>query len=102
MKGLHFSKREESLQKPLFLGFVSGEDGKQGLRGTVVDRSISQIKNAAISGFVSGMSQLAQAAINAKYYPGCYDYNCNDRDFDCSILAEGTISGASWRSRSSL
>ena len=37
-------------------GFVSGEDGKYGVRGTVIDKSGKMIGNAAVSGFFSGVS----------------------------------------------
>lgn len=45
------------------VGFVSGEDGKFGLRGTVIDRSGKIIKNAAASGFLGGIGQVLQAAV---------------------------------------
>ncbi len=47
-------------------GFVSGEDGKYGVRGVVADRSGKLIKSAAISGFLGGASQFLQATINAQ------------------------------------
>lgn len=75
-------------------GFVSGEDGKYGLRGCVVDRSEKQVKNAALSGFFSGVSQLAQSAIDAKYSYGCCNEG-NNRTFDTHILDEAALSGTS-------
>lgn len=38
-------------------GYVTGEDGKYGVRGIVVDRSIDMVENAALSGFFSGVNQ---------------------------------------------
>ncbi len=78
-------------------GFVSGEDGKYGLRGVVVDRSEKQISNAALSGFFSGVSQLAQAAIDAKY-AGYYYGGCDDGGNKCldpNLLGEAALSGTS-------
>lgn len=73
-------------------GFISGEDGKYGVRGIVVDRSEKQVKNAALSGFFSGVSQLAQSAIDAKYRGYCdSDY----RHFDTNLLGEAALSGTS-------
>lgn len=57
-------------------GYVSGEDGKYGVRGCVIDKSSKIIGNAAISGIFSGASQYLQAVIRSKYcgygaYGGC-------------------------------
>lgn len=45
-------------------GFVSGEDGKEGLRGVVVDRSGSIITRAAFASFLQGVGQSVQATLN--------------------------------------
>ncbi|MGE3556310.1 MAG: TraB/VirB10 family protein [Candidatus Obscuribacterales bacterium] len=47
-------------------GYVSGEDGRYGVRGTVVDKSGKLVASAATSGFVSGASQAIQAAFQPK------------------------------------
>jgi len=47
-------------------GFVSGEDGKYGVRGVVVDRSSKLIASAAVAGFMDGINQYLQATINAQ------------------------------------
>ncbi len=56
-------------------GYVSGEDGKYGVRGTVIDKSIKMVGNAALSGFFSGVSEYLQATVLAKscggYGPAC-------------------------------
>lgn len=44
-------------------GYVSGEDGKYGLRGTVADKSEKIIANAAISGFFGEASQVLHSAV---------------------------------------
>jgi len=43
-------------------GYVSGEDGKYGVRGIVVDKSCKAVANAAASGFLAGVSQTLQSA----------------------------------------
>jgi len=45
-------------------GFVSGEDGKEGLRGVVVDRSGAIISRAAFASFLQGVGQSIQATLN--------------------------------------
>lgn len=43
-------------------GYVTGEDGKYGVRGIVVDKSINMVGNAALSGFFSGVNQYLTAS----------------------------------------
>jgi conjugal transfer pilus assembly protein TraB len=50
-------------------GYVSGEDGKYGLRGTVVDKSSQLIENALLTGFLSGASNFFESAATARLYP---------------------------------
>ena len=62
-------------------GYVSGEDGKYGLRGIVVDKSAQMIENALLSGFLSGTSSFFEASAMARLYPltglnGCAPEGC--------------------------
>ncbi len=68
-------------------GFVTGEDGKYGLRGTVVDKSVKAVGNAALSGICSGISSSLQTAVRAKYY------SVNETNVPFSPLACGTEGG---------
>jgi len=43
-------------------GYVAGEDGRAGLRGTVVDKAGPIVRNAAIGGFLGGISSLLGGA----------------------------------------
>ena len=45
-------------------GFVSGEDGKEGLRGVVCDRSGAIISRAAFASFLQGVGASVQATLN--------------------------------------
>lgn len=45
-------------------GFVSGEDGKEGVRGSVVDRSGSIILRAGAAAFLGGITDGIEAALN--------------------------------------
>lgn len=71
-------------------GYVTGEDGKYGLRGIVVDKSYKMVENAAISGLLSGVNQYLQASASKGtniYEPG---YNINGRD----LALQGGYQGA--------
>lgn len=57
-------------------GYVSGEDGKYGLRGTVVDKSCQLVENALFSGFLSGASNFFEAAATARLSPVLPFGNC--------------------------
>jgi len=89
-------------------GFITGEDGKNGLRGSVVDKSSKIVGNAAISGAFSGASQYLQAMIRSKYcgfggYYGCGPGNCAPCDqgagacypYGLDVAGEGAANGAS-------
>lgn len=85
-------------------GFISGEDGKNGVRGVVVDKSEKIVGNATISGIFSGASQYLQAMIRSKYcgfggYYGCGDSSPCDGKGSCypyglDVAGEGATSGA--------
>lgn len=57
-------------------GFVSGEDGKYGVRGCVVDKSGKMVGNAAMSGVFSGLNDYLQSCNNSnrECYCGKCDY----------------------------
>jgi conjugal transfer pilus assembly protein TraB len=69
-------------------GYVTGEDGKYGLKGVVVDKSYKMVENAAISGFFSGLNQYLQALASK---------NCNSCEPGYTIavsdLASSGVSG---------
>jgi len=44
-------------------GYITGEDGKYGVRGTVVDKSEKIIANAAVSGLFGEASEILQSAV---------------------------------------
>lgn len=44
-------------------GYATGEDGKYGIRGTVVDKSEKIVANAAVSGLFGEASDIIQAAV---------------------------------------
>lgn len=60
-------------------GYVSGEDGKYGMRGTVVDKSAFLVEQALLSGFLGGTSSLfeAFAAARLNTFSPCNGTNFN-------------------------
>lgn len=68
-------------------GFVTGEDGKYGVRGCVVDKSCKLVGNAALSGLFSGISSSLQSAVRAK------NYNVYENSPALSPLSIGTDGG---------
>lgn len=76
-------------------GYVTGEDGKYGVKGCVVDKSYKMVENAAISGLFNGVSQYLQATATRGccgiYEPGCCPINAYDL---ASTSATGCANGA--------
>lgn len=56
-------------------GFVSGEDGKFGVRGNVVDKSSKLVTNAAFSGFFGGVGQFLNTSMLSTLNNRCCDAN---------------------------
>lgn len=80
-------------------GYVSGEDGKYGLRGVVVDKSAHLIENALISGFFSGVSNFFEAAATARLFPltslnGCSPEGCQAPNWGQSMGQLGIAGGS--------
>lgn len=74
-------------------GYVTGEDGKYGIRGTVVDKSAKIMANAAISGIFAEGSQILQSALG-RYRIGNY-MNSNTNQSVGDPFIPGTLGGTS-------
>lgn len=84
-------------------GFITGEDGKYGVRGCVVDKSSQMVKNAALSGIISGANSFLSAYASrwtncgigcGPYYGGnCCDNECSTKDFTYGLAAQGGATG---------
>jgi len=72
------------------VGYVSGEDGKFGVQGTVIDRSVKIVKNAAASGFLSGVGQVLQSAVSKHPVDSFNTYSVGT-----DIAQRGTVNGTS-------
>lgn len=64
-------------------GYVSGNDGRFGLRGEVIDKSTKIVKNAAYSGVLSGTGQVLQSAVSKKSV-----------NYPTEVLTQGCATGA--------
>lgn len=73
------------------VGFVSGEDGKYGVRGVVVDRSDKMVKSAAVSGFFSGMSNVLSGLSDPLISCGFGEKRADD--WRVGALQEGGLRG---------
>jgi conjugal transfer pilus assembly protein TraB len=72
------------------VGYVSGEDGKFGVRGTVIDRSAKIVKNAAASGFLGGIGQVLQASVTRNSVDSWNTYSIGK-----NAAAKGAANGTS-------
>lgn len=74
-------------------GYVSGEDGRYGVRGSVVDKAGKLLTNAALSGVMSGVNQFLQATVNAQNIRNATKGLPNDLRWD--LIKESGLSGCS-------
>ena len=72
-------------------GYVTGEDGKYGIRGVIVDKAGTMVANAAVSGFFSGISQFFQTSISSQNIKNATDGLPNNFDWD--ILKNSSLQG---------
>ncbi|MFI5342788.1 MAG: TraB/VirB10 family protein [Chlamydiales bacterium] len=83
------NKQGEAVETEV-VGYVSGEDGKFGLQGVVVDRSVKIVKNAAASGFLAGVGQTLQAAVSRQPVDSFNTYSVGT-----DIAQQGAVRGTS-------
>ena len=74
-------------------GYVTGEDGKYGVRGTVVDKSGKIMANAAFSGLFAEGSQVLQSAVGRYRIDNYLSTNTNQAIND--PMVPGALSGTS-------
>jgi len=80
-RGGSFSETELS-------AYVSGEDGREGMRGVVVDRSGQIVARAAFAAFLQGVGSGAEAALNAKAFE-----NLAEKHPNLEMLRYGPLQG---------
>lgn len=74
-------------------GYITGHDGKYGVRGAIVDKSGKVIQNAAVSGFFSGVNQVLQRSNETNISYG----NPDQGNFAAAgnVLRYGSMNGVS-------
>lgn len=81
-------ERDGSFVETELSAYVSGEDGREGMRGVVVDRSGQIVARAAFAAFLQGAGQGAEAALNAKAFE-----KMADKYSSLEMLRYGPIQG---------
>lgn len=76
-------------------GYVAGEDGRAGIRGTVVDRAGESMRNALVGGFFSGMGSFLSQAHNPVTFSPMSGLAQTNPLSNESILKHGASKGAS-------
>ncbi|HSX38485.1 MAG TPA: TraB/VirB10 family protein [Chlamydiales bacterium] len=69
--------------------YISGEDGREGMRGVVVDRSGQIVARAAFAAFLQGTGSGIEAAFNAKAFE-----NLTEQHPNLSMLRYGPMQGS--------
>jgi len=89
LEKLRITNLDGSYYDTAISGYITGEDGKYGVRGKVVDRSCKMIKNAATSGVLQEISNLAQASISKP------NINISSLSSAPQMLGGGVVGGSS-------
>lgn len=76
-------------------GYVAGEDGRAGLRGSVVDRAGESMRNALVGGFFSGMGSFLSQAHNPVTFSPMSGLAQTNPLTNESILKHGVAKGTS-------
>ncbi|MBY0462596.1 MAG: TraB/VirB10 family protein [Alphaproteobacteria bacterium] len=76
-------------------GYVAGEDGRAGLRGSVVDRAGESMRNALVGGFFSGMGSFLSQAHNPVTFSPMNGLAQTNPLTNESILKHGAAKGTS-------
>lgn len=73
--------------------YVSGEDGREGLRGVVVDRSGQIITRAAFASFLQGVGQTLQATLNNQVIEKLSEIGPNKSILNLDMFRNGAFQG---------
>ena len=73
--------------------YVSGEDGREGLRGIVVDRSGQIITRAAFAAFLQGVGQTIEATLNNQVIEKLAEVNGKKTILDLDMFRTSAIQG---------
>lgn len=75
--------------------YISGEDGREGMRGVVVDRSGQIVTRAAFAAFLNGVGQTIQATLNNQVIEKLAETTPNKTILDIDMFRNGAFQGGS-------
>ncbi len=75
--------------------YVSGEDGREGLRGVVVDRSGQIITRAAFAAFLQGIGQTVEATLNNQVIEKLAETTKDQTILNVDLLRSSALQGGS-------
>lgn len=75
--------------------YVSGEDGREGMRGVVVDRSGQIISRAAFAAFLQGVGQTVQATLNNQVIEKLAETTKDQTILNVDLLRSSALQGGS-------
>ncbi len=75
--------------------YISGEDGREGMRGIVVDRSGQIITRAAFAAFLQGIGQSVQATLNNQTIEKLSEIGDSKAILNLDLLRNSTLQGSS-------
>ena len=88
-------ERDGSFVETEVSAYVSGEDGREGLRGVVVDRSGQIITRAAFAAFLQGVGQTLEATLNNQVIEKLAETNTNKTLLNIDLYRTSAIQGGS-------
>lgn len=88
-------ERNGSFVETEISAYVSGEDGREGLRGVVVDRSGQIITRAAFSAFLQGVAQTVEATLNNQTIEKLAEVNGKKTILDIDLYRSSALQGGS-------
>ena len=75
--------------------YISGEDGKEGMRGVVVDRSGQIIARAGVAAFLQGIGQTVQATLNNQVIEKLAETTKEQTILNVDLLRNSALQGSS-------
>lgn len=88
-------ERNGSFVETEISAYVSGEDGREGLRGVVVDRSGQIITRAAFASFLQGVAQTVEATLNNQTIEKLAEVNGKKTILDIDLYRSSAMQGGS-------
>lgn len=88
-------ERNGSFVETEISAYVSGEDGREGMRGVVVDRSGQIISRGAFAAFLQGVGQTVEATLNNQVIEKLAETTKDQTILNVDLLRTGALQGGS-------